>query len=179
MTPAEFRTMRETLGLTGQWVADRADVSLRAVQYWDEGRWVVPEAVEDMLETIEQTLEAAVEQALEQVDESIARGAVPDEITLIRYRTDKDLWRFRPDMQPLPATTHGVLVTRLKRALCTKGIAATIEFMKPDEYMQWLGEREDTETTRAEWASTRPSSSYPARRRRRTPADRKVLGPFS
>lgn len=164
MTPAEFKTTREALGLTAQWIADHTKIGLRTVQHWDVGSRVVPSSVEDMLEAIDQTLEATVAQALEQVDSLVDHGSGPDEIVLIRYRTDEDLWRFRPDMQPLPASTHAAMLARLRRALRARGIQTTIEFMKPDEYMQWLGDRPDTEATRAEWASSCPSPRHPLRR---------------
>ncbi len=169
MSPAEFRTTREALGLTAQWVANYAKVSLRTAQYWEEGRRVVPPSVEAALEAIDQMLEASVEQALEQVDTLIAEGSVPDEITLIRYRTDEHLWEFRPDMRPLPSSTHAAMLARLRRALRARGITTFIEFMKPDEYRHWLGMRADTEATRAEWASTQQPPLYPLRRESKVP----------
>ncbi len=46
MTPAELKTLRESsLGLSAQWLADRAGVLQRSVQYWEAGRSRVPEDV--------------------------------------------------------------------------------------------------------------------------------------
>ena len=49
MTPAELKTIRESLGLTVQWLADRAGVKLRTVQYWESGRSGVPADVSELL----------------------------------------------------------------------------------------------------------------------------------
>jgi transcriptional regulator with XRE-family HTH domain len=154
MTPAEFKTIRESLGLTAQWIADHAGVKLRTVQYWEAGRMAVPADVANMLNDIDKTLEATVEQAIAHIDELTKQQVALAEITLVRYRTDADLWRFRPDMKPFPATTHAAMLSRLRRALWSRNIQSIIEFMEPDEYLAWLDGRPDTELERAAWAAT-------------------------
>ena len=154
MTPAEFKTMRESLGLTAQWIADNACVKLRTAQYWEAGRMAVPADVAGMLDRIDKTLESTVAQAVAHIDDLSEQHGAPAEITLVRYRTDADLWRFRPDMKPLPATTHAAMLSRLRRALWSRSIPSVIEFMEPDEYMAWLDGRPDTEAERASWAAT-------------------------
>lgn len=154
MTPAEFKTIRESLGLTAQWIADQADVRLRTVQYWEAGRMAVPEDVATLLADIDQTLESAVAQTLALVAELKTRTGAPSEVMLVRYRSDEDLWRFRPDMKPLPATTHAAMLSRLRRELRSLSIISVIEFMRPDEYLAWLDGRQDTEVERAAWVAT-------------------------
>lgn len=154
MTAAEFKTIRESLGLTAQWIADHAGVKLRTAQYWEAGRMAVPRDVADMLELIDKGLESSVEQAVAHIDELTKKHGQPEQITLVRYRNDSDLWRFRPDMKPLPATTHAAMLSRLRRVFWCKGIPSVIEFMEPDEYLAWLAGRPDTEAERAAWAAT-------------------------
>ena len=156
MTPAEFKTLREALGLTVQWVADQAHVKLRTAQYWEGGRLAVPADVADMLERIERTVEAKVAEAVSMiVSERSTAESLPDKAPLVRYRNDADLWMFHPNMKPLPTTTHAAKLARLKRALEFRGIPAVIEFMEPDEYFGWLGKRKDTEVERSNWAASR------------------------
>ena len=38
MTSAELKTLRESLGLPVQWLAERANVQRRSVEYWEAGR---------------------------------------------------------------------------------------------------------------------------------------------
>jgi hypothetical protein len=154
MTPAEFKTIRESLGLTAQWIADQAYVQLRTAQYWEAGRTAVPADVANMLHGIDKKLEATVAQAVARIDELTKHHGAPAKITLLRYRSNADLWRFRPDMQPLPATTHAAMLSRLSRVLWSRNIPFVIEFMGPDEYLTWLAGRTDTEVERAAWAAT-------------------------
>jgi len=157
MTPAEFKTIRESLGLTAQWIAANAGVKLRTAQYWEAGRMAVPADVASMLDRIDKILDSAVAQAVAHIDELAEHHGAPPEITLVRYRTDADLWRFRPDMKPLPAATHAAMLSRLRRVLWSRSIPSVIEFLDPDEYTTWLAGRQDTETERANWAATHSS----------------------
>jgi len=153
MTAAELKTLRESLGLTTQWVADQASVQLRTAQYWEKGgRMAVPEDVAAMLTQIDDQFETVATQALVQVEASIAGNGEPEEVVLIRYRNDQDLWRFHPEMKPLPATAHAAQLSRVRRALWGKSIHSMIEYMEPEAYFQWLGKRKDTEAMRSLWA---------------------------
>ncbi len=154
MTPAEFKTIRESLGLTAQWIADQAGVKLRTAQYWEAGRMAVPEDVAKMLDNIDKMLDSTVSQALAFIDITAKDHGAPSEIYLVRYRSDADLWRFRPDMKPLPTTTHAAMLSRLRRILWTRSIPSVIEYMEPEEYMVWLAGRPDTEEARASWAAS-------------------------
>lgn len=150
MTPAELKTLRESLGISAQWVADQAGVRLRTVQYWEAGKMPVPEDVAALLTRIDEQYERAVGAALAALKEAPQQ---PTEVVLLRYRTDADLWRFRPDMEPLPSSSHAALLSRVRRALWTAGMPSVIEYMEPDEYMAWLGKRRNNEAMRAAWAA--------------------------
>jgi len=153
MTPAELKTIRESLGLTAQWIADHAGVKLRTAQYWEAGRMAVPDDVVAMLGRIDQMLNSTVEQAVTHIDDMSDQHSEPSDVVLLRYRTDADLWRFRPDMKSLPTTTHAAMLARLRRALWRRGIKTNIEYMEPEEYLTWLGKRKDSEAERAAWAA--------------------------
>lgn len=45
MTAAEFRAVREHLGLTLDWCADELDVTERTVRNWESGRHSIPDGV--------------------------------------------------------------------------------------------------------------------------------------
>lgn len=106
-----------------------------------------------MLDRIDKTLDSAVAQAVAQIDDLAEQHGIPAEVALVRYRSDADLWRFRSDMKPLPATTHAAMLSRLRRVLRSRNIRSVIKFMEPDEYMAWLAGRADTEAERANWAA--------------------------
>lgn len=53
MTPAEFRMVREYLGLTGEQLAAELDVSLRSLRRWEHGHSPVPDGVREAMEALE------------------------------------------------------------------------------------------------------------------------------
>lgn len=150
---AHLKTLRESLGLTAQWLADQAGVRLRSVQYWESGRSKVPADVCNMLKNIDESLNGSVERAVEHINEVKAEtGAYPEEVVLIRYRTDDDLWQFREDMRPLPTTTHAEMLARMRREFAKINVQTQIVYMDANAYLTWLGDRVDDEAARSEWA---------------------------
>ncbi|MDR2925494.1 MAG: helix-turn-helix domain-containing protein [Azoarcus sp.] len=159
MTGAALKTVRESLGLTAQWVADQAGVRLRTAQYWEAGRMSVPSDVAAMLSALDEKIDAAARHAAARhaaahISSLCGQHGSSSKIALVRYRTDDDLWRFRPDMEPLPATAHAALLSRVRRMLWSENIPSSIEFMDTENYMAWLDGRPDTEAERAAWAAS-------------------------
>lgn len=160
MTPAELKTTRESLGLSVAWLAERAGVQERTVRYWEIGHMPVPADVAQLIEAVDSSIENGV--SLFRKWFAAAReaaGRLPvdrDKILLIRYRTDEELWAFRPDMRGLPATCHAALISRVRRALWAEGAHSVIQFMDPHAYHDWLAGREDTEALRSAWAASLP-----------------------
>jgi hypothetical protein len=154
MNAAEFKTLRESLGLPVPWVAAQAGARPRVVESWEEGKEPVPDDVAGLLASLDEQLWQLVDDYLEQVNEMKAQdGVLPEGIVLIRYRTDEDLWAFHSGFKPLPATSHAMLLARTQHALKGMGVASLIRYMEPKVYRNWLGKREDTETLRSTWAA--------------------------
>lgn len=105
MTAAEFRCLREWLGLTTTWTAQRLGVAERTVHRWEAGVMRVPAGVSDaMLALSEQTydvMNAAVEQLLDTTDPAIET-----------YRTDADFREHQPQAD-WPASWHRALAARV------------------------------------------------------------------
>ncbi|EFQ0234009.1 helix-turn-helix domain-containing protein [Schaalia turicensis] len=53
MSNADFRAMREYLGLPAQWLAERLEVNTRTVQKWDSGEARIPEGISLQMESLE------------------------------------------------------------------------------------------------------------------------------
>lgn len=155
MTPAELKTLRESLGLSQQWLADHADVRLRTVQYWEAGNSAVPDDVADMLDRIDLNINRTVQSTVDFIRGIISERGAPECIDLVRYRTDGDLHHYRPDMIPFPASCHAALLARLRRELFKMGVVSRIVYMNPDDYDAWLvlSGMPDSEGARAEWAA--------------------------
>lgn len=129
MTPAELKTIRESLGLPVQWLAERAGVQRRSVEYWEAGRSAVPADVADLLLQIDAQFAESTRQALIVLDEQTAKqGHPPDTVRLYRYRDDAALHAARPDMSGLPVTAHAALLASVRLALLARGQAVVIEY---------------------------------------------------
>lgn len=150
MTPAELKTTREALCLTVTWLAEQAGVQERTVRHWESGRNQVPADVAALVGRIDADINEAVRQACD----IVAAADLPvSTVTLIRYKTDSDLWDHRSDMHGLPATTHGSMLYRLRRALSGIGVESRIVYMDSESYRAWLAGRPNTESMRAAWAA--------------------------
>lgn len=105
MTDAEFRVVREYLGLTGDWLARHLGVSDRTIRHWEQGRYPIPDGVRLELERLE-------EQTAEFVG-AVVDGLcdVPDPVVLV-YRSDEQYRTFNPD-QPWLASWHRAAIARV------------------------------------------------------------------
>ena len=129
MTPAELKTIRESLGLPVQWLAERANVQRRTVEYWEAGRSPVPSDAAALILKIDGQFAEATRQALAVVDEQTEKqGQPPETVRLYRYRDDAELWQARPDMRGLPVTAHAALLARVRSALLARGQSVAIEY---------------------------------------------------
>ena len=123
MGPAELKTIRESLGLSARWLADRAGVLQRSVQYWEAAAAAVPEDVADLILRIDAQFtesDAAGAGGGRRADGQAGpparnRAAVP----LSGRR--RALHAARPDMSGLPVTAHAALLARVRLALLARG----------------------------------------------------------
>jgi hypothetical protein len=155
MTPAELKTLRESLGLPVAWLAQRAAVHDRSVRYWESGHAPVPDDVAQLMTSLEATAWDVVLGFSKEIKETPdAVGGLPEEVVLLRYKTDEDLWAFHPDFKGLPVTFHASILSRVRRLLWEYQIPSVIEFMDPRAYREWLAGRVDSEDLRVAWAGS-------------------------
>lgn len=152
MNPAELKTLRESLGLSSQWLAERAGAQLSTVLYWEEGDDPVPLEVAHMLEHLDDTQNLRAKNIVKAIT---ARRTKPASIVLLRYRSDADLWMFESDLAPLPTRCHAAMLARVRRLLTEKGYSSSIVYMQVAEYNLWLAGRSDSPALREKWALTR------------------------
>lgn len=67
MTPAEFRVIRESLGMTVAATAQALGVLERSVSFWDRGRRPIPEGVISELQRWLRDAEALIERYVEEL----------------------------------------------------------------------------------------------------------------
>lgn len=105
MTDAEFKVVREHLGLTTRWVADHLGVAERSVHRWEAGQTPVPDGVRRQMEAWEQDTAESIGRAV--ADLGDARDPA-----VATYRTDEHYRRWEPDAG-WPASWHRALVARV------------------------------------------------------------------
>ena len=105
MTDAEFRVVREYLGLTGDWLAARLGVSGRTVRHWEQGKYPIPDGVRLELERLEAETAEFVGRAVEQLMDVV-------DPTVVTYRTDAEHQATHPGVR-WPASWHRAAVARI------------------------------------------------------------------
>jgi transcriptional regulator with XRE-family HTH domain len=153
MTSAELKTLREFLGLSVTWLAAKVGVQERTVRHWESGRNPVPDDVAKLVKYHNSLVENVVR---ETVEHCLSQETKPEEVLLVRYHTDTELWKHRADMLGLPVTFHAAMLQRTAYALQSHNIATTLEYFVPEAYSGWCEVRglPKNESTRAAWAAS-------------------------
>ncbi|MFF3094188.1 helix-turn-helix domain-containing protein [Streptomyces cyaneofuscatus] len=105
MTDAEFRVIRDWLGLTGDWLATHLKVSPRTVRHWEQGKYAIPDGVRLELENLEA-------RTGEFVGNAVAALMDVPEPGVLTYRTDAEYHAAHPEV-PFPASWHRAVVARI------------------------------------------------------------------
>lgn len=105
MTSAEFRVIREFLGLTGDWLAGHLDVNPRTVRAWEQGKYPIPDGVRLEMEDLERRTGAFVAGCVKQIMDMPEPGVVT-------YRSDEEYHAAHPEV-PFPASWHRAVVARI------------------------------------------------------------------
>lgn len=115
MTDAEFRVVREFLGLTGDWLAAHLGVSGRTVRHWEQGKYPIPDGVRLELEDLERRTAEFIDQIIPQLLDMPEPG-------VITYRSDEEYHAAHPEV-PFPAAWHRAVVARIAQEVPGLAIA--------------------------------------------------------
>lgn len=105
MTAAEFRTVREWLGLTGDALAAWLGVNPRSARRWEQGEQPIPDGVRLNIEELEAHTAKNVTAAVSQLMDA-------PEPTAVVYRDDETFWAAHPEARPLTAQWHRRVIAR-------------------------------------------------------------------
>ncbi|WP_433460676.1 helix-turn-helix domain-containing protein [Micromonospora sp. CA-248212] len=117
MTDAEFRVVREHLGLTGDWLAGHLGVSARTVRHWEQGKYPIPDGVRLAMEG----LEAETAQFVTAIVGTLLASNETD-LVVLTYRSDADYRAAHPDLD-WPASWHRAVVARVAQEVPALSIA--------------------------------------------------------
>ena len=141
MTGAELKTLRETLGLPVSWLADQAQVRQRSVNYWESGRFSVPEGIATMILDVETRLRRKYCELMVYVENGSP--------CLVRYRTHNEMLAYEPDLGSLPASAYAAMLGWIRLHTPIR-----IVWMESGVYRDWLGDRNECLATRLSWCAS-------------------------
>ncbi|MGW4528892.1 antitoxin Xre-like helix-turn-helix domain-containing protein [Amycolatopsis sp. NPDC004378] len=125
VTPADFKTIRESLGLSAQWLATAVDVDQRTVRRWEDGALPLRADVVDLLTRLDEQMTADVAAEADRVLAGLGAGAGADPAAVLDTlapadwpvleipRVDTDV----TDERGLPASYHRAVAARVRREL--------------------------------------------------------------
>lgn len=119
MTGVELKTIREWLGLSGDWLAEHLDISSRTVRHWEAGRNTIPDGVRLEVER----LEAVTAQYVTAGVEALMDAPEP---VVVTYYSDEQYRKAHPE-ETWPATWHRRVVARIAQEV------PGLVIMPPDE----------------------------------------------
>lgn len=114
MTDAEFRVVREYLGLTPETLAALLKVTPRTVRHWEQGKYAIPDGVRLEIEDLERRTGEFVSGLIDKIMD------IPDPV-VITYRDDAQYHAAHPDI-PFPASWHRAVVARIAQEVPTLSI---------------------------------------------------------
>lgn len=115
MTDAEFKVVREFLGLTGDWLAAHLGVSGRTVRHWEQGKFPIPDGVRLAVEDLEARTGEFVGGLVAKLLDLPVDGVVT-------YRTDEEYHAAHPDSD-FPASWHRAVIARVAQEVPGLSIA--------------------------------------------------------
>lgn len=123
MEPAEFKTMRHSLGLSEQDISMLTLVKEAQIKSWEMGTEPVPDGVSGLLADLDREVERRFAAAF-------AQAAEQDAVALKRFNNPVRFKKDGPDMAPIPPMLahkcHNALISRLYTALRRRGVAVTV-----------------------------------------------------
>lgn len=119
MTGAEFKVVREYLGLSTRWLSDRWGKPERTIQRYDVGESPIPDWVRESMEELSQLTAGFVSTAIDGCRDTAAPA-------MLTYRTDRD-YRLHNPKAGWSASWHRAVVARVAQEVPS----LAIEFWKP------------------------------------------------
>jgi len=124
MHPAEFKTLREAIGLSISTLVKVIDVDERSIRKWESGKKKLPLDVIESLVGIDQMVTDTANRMFTELQQDSKENVV-----LHRYTEEEDYLTAHPEFEGLPITTFGVVLYRLRQKFIDAGIPVSIEYV--------------------------------------------------
>ena len=129
MHPAEFKTLREAVGLSISSLVNVVNVDERTLRKWESGKKQPPQGVVDSLEAIDALLNKTAAEIVAQHQESMKNGGQQG-VVLERFIEADDLAAAYPAFAKLPTMTFGVVLFRVRQKFIDLGVPVSIIYKK-------------------------------------------------
>ena len=123
MHPAEFKTLREALGLSISTLVKVIDVDERTLRKWESGKKKLPQGVIDSLVAVDTLVDTTAQQLFSRL-----QATAQDSVVLHRFIDEEDLLTAHPEFEGLPMSTYGVVLSRVKQRFSDLGMPVSIEY---------------------------------------------------
>lgn len=123
MSAAEFKTLREAVGLSISTLVKVIDVDERSIRKWESGKKKVPLDVFDQVVAIDQLISDTANAEFK----TLQVGS-PESVVLYRFIDEDDLYDAHPEFDGLPIMSYGAVIYRLRQKLIDAGVSVTVEF---------------------------------------------------
>lgn len=153
MTGADLKTLRESLNLSAQELADILDIKAeRSVRRWEDGSRAVPDDVAETVLELEDFVESLSKAWAKEMPRTPSKSAM----VLLRYESAEVFQRYQGQSIPYayPHRFHSAALGRLAREMRRGSRVLSIVSMDPEAYEAWrfqLG-LEDDSSSRTKWA---------------------------
>lgn len=122
LSAAEFKTLRESVGLSLDEAGPGFGVTARTIANWEAGKHRIPVSAAETLLYLDRILDQRADASAE-----LALEKRPDRVLLWRYRTLADLLVAHPDW-PWPLGVHEAMLARTRKRLIGAGFEVTIDY---------------------------------------------------
>ncbi len=123
MSAAEFKTLREAVGLSISTLVKVIDVDERSIRKWESGKKKVPQDVFEKVVAIDQLITDTANVEIEKF-----KAAPTDSVVLFRFIDEDDLHAQHPEFEGLPIMSYGAMIYRLRQKYLDLGVLVTIEY---------------------------------------------------
>lgn len=125
MHPAEFKTLREAVGLSISTLVKVIDVDERTLRKWESGKKKLPQGVIDSLLGIDDLLNTTADQIFKIEKEALDKRG-DNSVVLKRYIEEEDLLTAFPEFEGLPMTSFAVVLFRIRQKFIDLGASVSI-----------------------------------------------------
>lgn len=123
MSAAEFKTLREAVGLSISTLVKVIDVDERSIRKWESGKKKVPQDVFEKVVAIDNLLSNTASAEIEKF-----KAAPTDSVILYRFIDEDDLHEAHPEFEELPIMTYGAMIYRLRQKYLDLGVAVSVDY---------------------------------------------------